>query len=725
MPKETQTRSSRQRPISCRFCRSRKLRCNREAPCSNCTSRGISCELETLSRPPSDTDSPTKTELLDRIRKLEELVEKVHRDSRQTSAGEQSSESASHCTQQTPNSDVSPHVQHLDRDVAYLESVCDAGGSERSLLHDKFRFQICSVQHMLEMQQPRNSYSFSTANSGLVKHVWLPEYSEAKVLLEKFVRHIAHFHHVYHMPSLPNVLDRVYSCLNQRIHVKSGEIILLLSIFGSSSHSWSQDDCRERGLFSSPVEAHRQSEVWVTATEDLIGIANRTTPVSIEGIQGIIIMLFVANAVDGISRRCRSFTNMALSFARELGLHCIDHPSNAHLANTVQAEVGRRVWWWLVSCDWSVAMAARFNDVPMGIYQCHLRHMMTNKPLNLDDEYVVDGMSCAGMPASQPTALSYTLQRVRMAEISRNMADRTSPLTAHTSTRSYHIIMDIDTELQLLLNDTPPFFSMAVKDISRIYLVDEHRAMCIAQQGHKFHSLLYALRCKLHLPYLSRAFTNTEYASSRDICIQSAQLIIQTEADIEMAGLCKATRYSPIGLIMSVFMACIVLLMDLCHSQDSQHRERQRSEIARAIQMLEDARHESYLVAKFLDSMMQVLRKHKIAPPKLVGQPTQTPTLHEKDSAIASTHSDSINGFPSVPTPMSISIPPSGAQASNGTSGVGVTGDRFATEEDIPYLCELTRTLNEGLDVSDFNWDDIFLDLDASFLLRSELSDRR
>ena len=36
-------RQPRQRPISCQFCRMRKLRCSRIFPCSNCTSRGVTC----------------------------------------------------------------------------------------------------------------------------------------------------------------------------------------------------------------------------------------------------------------------------------------------------------------------------------------------------------------------------------------------------------------------------------------------------------------------------------------------------------------------------------------------------------------------------------------------------------------------------------------------------------------------------------------------------------
>lgn len=121
MPKEPQVRVvSRQRPVSCRFCRSRKLRCSREAPCSNCTSRGIACDLESPG-PSPESDNTAKYELLERIRKLEELVEKVRR-SPQAYHGELDGFDTS--TEATESS-TSRESEELRGDVAMLEKIYD------------------------------------------------------------------------------------------------------------------------------------------------------------------------------------------------------------------------------------------------------------------------------------------------------------------------------------------------------------------------------------------------------------------------------------------------------------------------------------------------------------------------------------------------------------------------------------------------------------------------
>ncbi|CAI6084367.1 unnamed protein product [Clonostachys chloroleuca] len=72
-------------------------------------------------------------------------------------------------------------------------------------------------------------------------------------------------------------------------------------------------------------------------------------------------------------------------------------------------------------------MAARVGGVGEGIYSCHPRQMITKKPLNINDEEVLDGMSLHERPLSLPTSMSYTLQMIRLAELSRNIVDR-SPL---------------------------------------------------------------------------------------------------------------------------------------------------------------------------------------------------------------------------------------------------------------------------------------------------------
>jgi len=118
MPSLKDHQRPRQRPVSCQFCRTRKLRCSRVAPCTNCVSRGIKCELEIPSRNSPVAPSASDAELLERIRKLEALLE-----SQKSVRNELGTDGPESSNTQTHGSPLPPQIENLDNDVAWLESI--------------------------------------------------------------------------------------------------------------------------------------------------------------------------------------------------------------------------------------------------------------------------------------------------------------------------------------------------------------------------------------------------------------------------------------------------------------------------------------------------------------------------------------------------------------------------------------------------------------------------
>lgn len=346
--------------------------------------------------------------------------------------------------------------------------------------------------------------------------------------------------------------------------------------------------------------------------------------------------------------------------------------------------------------------------------------MKVKKPLNINDEDIVDGMSRVEQPLSQPTVMSYSLVRIRVAEISRSIVDRSPLVMATSEGPSYETIMDIDTELQSLINDIPPFFSMSIDELIETYQLTPLRAKSIVHQGYMLYSLLYAQHCKLHLPYFSLGYVDSTYACSREICLQSARLIIQTESRVESSGLCTSTRYRFLGLLLAVFMANIVLLMDLCHTKSAPQQKKQRGELAEGFRMLEEARHESGTAARFLDSLTHVLRKYKVSPPTHSGQRSEnTGTCSSQNStapSVSAMYDDTLVPPYSKPVPVSMNFASLEVLGSNWPSGVNRAVDTFANEEELPsYFNELAQNLEQGINVGNYDWDNIFSGLDSSF----------
>ena len=65
----------RQRPVSCTFCRTRKLRCSRSFPCASCTSRGLPCQQGLSQRQDYvENPDPQNATVLERLKRLEDAV---------------------------------------------------------------------------------------------------------------------------------------------------------------------------------------------------------------------------------------------------------------------------------------------------------------------------------------------------------------------------------------------------------------------------------------------------------------------------------------------------------------------------------------------------------------------------------------------------------------------------------------------------------------------------
>ena len=174
------------------------------------------------------------------------------------------------------------------------------------------------------------------------------------MLLDIFITNLSYIHHVVHHPSLPELIDDVYRQVSGQSSVKLGHLVLFFSIVASATHVWTpQDDVgRENTLFSSSAQAHAQAPLWVKATYDVLDGGQNSLPVALETVQGIIILSFLVCNLEGVSLRYRSLLSTGLLLSRELGLHRIDDASNGPVPNTIQAEMGRRVWWYLVATDW-------------------------------------------------------------------------------------------------------------------------------------------------------------------------------------------------------------------------------------------------------------------------------------------------------------------------------------------------------------------------------------
>jgi hypothetical protein len=421
------------------------------------------------------------------------------------------------------------------------------------------------------------------------------------------------------------------------------------------------------------------------------------TALPIEAVQGLIILAFLLIKVEGLSRRCRFLFSTCFYMARDLGLHRIDHPSNTQPTDTIEAEMGRRVFWYLCSSDWQAG--ARFDGVE-GTYTWHPRQIITRKPRHIDDENML-----VEQPMSTPTTMSYPLHRIKISEICRNFIDRRPLASAYLGGYSSDELLDIDLEFQLLLNEVQPFFAMPRHELIARYQLNVEKAGDIVQQGHTLRFLLHSQRCKIHLPYLTKGYTMSEYKYSKTRCIESARLLIQSQSHLLEAGAMNGTLFPFAGLLLGVFMASIVLFVDICMNKSCGREHLHRTEVSQALRLLESARNESDTIARFVDHLTDVLRKHRIAPVKSA-LPLQREYAGDALQISQTTAAADLSSSWLTPE----SIPHAGP--SNGEGMVEGMGD----EDLSAYFQEFAQSFGQELDSNQYDWDNILSDLNTSFV---------
>jgi hypothetical protein len=338
--------------------------------------------------------------------------------------------------------------------------------------------------------------------------------------------------------------------------------------------------------------------------------------------------------------------------------------------------------------------------------------MMTRKPLNINDSELFDGMSRDERPQSEPTAMSYFMHRTKLAEISRSMVDRTVLSISNSGEPSYNDIMDCDTELQILENDIPQFWTMSTIQLIERYNMTIEQADRIRYQSHSVYFFIYTARLKWHLPYFTRALTNPVYSASRQICVSYASKIIKLQTSTEHKNFRQVTCYYFTFLILGVFMSSVVLLMDLCGNRSSPNYDKQREEVVEAFRLLEDSKEESEIAAQFVSTLMNILQKHKVGPPMPSHQSTSQPISPALAEHYQTTSASGIIGDQlCIATQCSL-----GVTSSKALIDTASTMDFSTTETWSGDLAscfgEFTQSFkNGGGDVGSLDWNDFFSDL--------------
>jgi hypothetical protein len=363
----------RQNPISCRFCREKKLKCDRQSPCSNCSFRGLSCSNESKSQPRNESafsDPSGNVTVLERLKRLEGIV--LNQETCLTSGGNRphfaiaDAPIASPGSWRFPTTPIAFHVEdapgrHGDTDShetpasEYAEAVQSLEGT--GLRRDPWlptdavntEVRVATVQHLALLNSDPSLRDLLLHKPAI--SCTLPSKEEAILLLDYYSDHLEDLQHILHIPTVQQHLETCYTDLARGQPVNVSVLVLLLSIFASAS-LWMSHHLGDKPPPFSRSEGTRLSTYWAGCALEMMKDHHNRSCDMLEDIQATMLLGSLVLSVKGFSARVHSFFTVIVSRARDLSLHKIDAAGPWASRNAIDTEIKRRVWWYIVTTDW-------------------------------------------------------------------------------------------------------------------------------------------------------------------------------------------------------------------------------------------------------------------------------------------------------------------------------------------------------------------------------------
>lgn len=342
--------------------------------------------------------------------------------------------------------------------------------------------------------------------------------------------------------------------------------------------------------------------------------------------------------------------------------------------------------------------------------------MSVRKPRNINDVDLIDCGLNIDLPTTQLTEMSYFLQRIRLAEISRSYVDQQHHQVEGSPLHRDIDVMYMNAQLEEMIHDMPSFFCM------ESYGPGSDSSSSVAfVQAYMINSIMHTQRCKLHLSYLtSKPKDDRSYASSRSMCLESANQIIRGELQLENSEhpfVHVRRRLS--GLLHGVFMAAIVLLLDDCvNGRLKQDGSRYGEQTTEALRIIDAAREQSLAAENLHKSLMLLLAKH------CNEQKEQLATGKSLEATCSATPIATTMAAPppqasELPLCQSHSLSAAGSDFrmkphEGAAVGVSEQGLDDAEGQVSDYYDPLVQGLGGLMDLDGFPWDHIFSDMSST-----------
>ncbi|KAA8644442.1 hypothetical protein EYZ11_003552 [Aspergillus tanneri] len=409
---------------SCTFCRYRKIRCDRQKPCTGCVRAGNECVY-----PPGPGRAPKRprraldARVLDRLSRLETLIKRLEGEvetGKPSTATPQSGTSATTPPAQQSD-DGSISAEQLGRLVidntrsCYVSNILWASlGDEieelRDLLHDPGSDDdendtSSGAQTEESISEPEISLGCNAAILGFQAlvhslHAYHPPLPQSVALLEIFKENVVPLVHIFHMPTMIHIYWDAVAMPEARD--RNAEA-LLFAIYYSTIISMEPEQCSTTlGVSRAYALKHYQF-----AVEQALARADLLNTQSMILLQAVVLFLSALRNEDA-SRTVWSLTALVFHIAKAMGLH---RDGAAFSLRPLETELRRRLWWHICLLD--IRSSEYHGCEPI----VHESMFDTRLPLNINDGDLTAEMAEPPAEREEATEMTFCLIRCEVMRI--------------------------------------------------------------------------------------------------------------------------------------------------------------------------------------------------------------------------------------------------------------------------------------------------------------------
>ncbi|KAE8420043.1 hypothetical protein BDV36DRAFT_281823 [Aspergillus pseudocaelatus] len=427
----------------------------------------------------------------------------------------------------------------------------------------------------------------------------LPDIHLARLLFEHYIQTSDCLHREIHVPSTRALLEATYTKLSGSIMGLDETIAFFLSIFASSTFYVCHSHSHPHSISDQLKDASKWHNAWKEAVICALLQPDAMRSLSLVSLQTISIMTYLIWDTEGQSSMFHALRSIAHTKAIQMKIHRLDAHPHVDNDDVIVTELKRRLWWHLASTDWLVASVPGSQE---GIYSINPKLIAVKYPLNIDDTDIRSGEpSPNSLPEDQPTSMSFFIQRIKLAELCRDMIDSMQNVYQRTDQPDDEQIRRIVAWFNSFEANLPWFFQMDEESIYKATVLASRRPY-ILRQRHVLLFGLYSRVGRLLRPLRIRGDNHSSCSDLVNLGINCAEKLLNIRHKVEPEDLCLYFHSHSID--QHSFGALLLLTIDIMRDNDEPCAQDRKKNLIRTCKML---REKQISLEKSTNSMTRAL----------------------------------------------------------------------------------------------------------------------